>query len=135
MESTNKYRGLLEILGNRNPYSFYALFLFGGICTVLYYFGEVIDFAGWETFRWEVLASSYEIQRLFFLAPIIYAGYVFGVKAAIIVTFLTAGTILAQSIFCSCPDPLIRPAVFCVIACAVGYIIARVHDQSKRIQK
>lgn len=131
--SRRRFNRRLAALGNRNLYSFAFLFLLGGFCTLIYYFGELVDFAGWEALRWDFFYSVHDVQRLLFLAPITYAGYVFGTRAAIIVTILTAGTMLFRAIDISpFPDPILRPAIFCIIAGAVGYLTAIVRLDSEK---
>ena len=71
---------VLAIMRSGNAYSFYGLFVLFGLCALGYYFGELVDFAGWEALRWDFLYGVHDAHRLLFLMPIIYAGYVFGVK-------------------------------------------------------
>jgi PAS domain-containing protein len=104
-----------------------------GFCTLFYYFGELVDFAGWKFLRWEFFYSVHDIHRLLFLAPIIYAGYVFGIKATIIMTIIVLMTFLPRAIFISpFPDPLLRMVLFTIIAGSMGYLTARVREESKR---
>ena len=35
---------------SRKQYTLLFLFVF---CTLFYYFGELVDFAGWEALRWD----------------------------------------------------------------------------------
>lgn len=65
---------------NQNSYKVFILPLLLVFCTLIYYFGELVDFAGLEALRWKFFYSVHDIHRLFFLAPIIYAGYVSRVR-------------------------------------------------------
>lgn len=124
---------ILAVLGGRNSYSFYFLFLLFGCCTLFYYFGELVDFAGWEALRWEFFYGVHDIQRLLFLAPIIYAGYVFGIKATVIITIIAVMAFLPRALFISpFPDPLLRTVLFSVIAGTMGYLIAVTRRESER---
>jgi len=124
---------ILAVLRSRNPYSFYTLFLLWGCCTLFYYFGELVDFAGWEALRWNFFYGVHDIHRLFFLAPIIYAGYVFGVKAAVIITIVAVMTFLPRALFISpFPDPILRTVLFAIIAGVMGYLTATTRRESER---
>lgn len=123
----------LTELGNRDSYKFYILFLLYGFCTLFYYFGELVDLAGWEALRWSFFYTVHDVHRLFFLAPIIYAGYVFGVKAVIIITIVVANTFLPRALFIShYPDPLLRAMLFILFVGALGYLTAITRRQSER---
>jgi len=124
---------IFTILRSGNAYSFYILFLLWGFCALFYYFGELVDFAGWEAVRWSFLYGVHDIHRLLFLAPIIYAGYVFGVKASVIITIVSIMTVLPRALFISpFPDPLLRTIIFTIIAGTLGYLIAVAHRESER---
>ena len=120
-------------LRSRNFRSFYFLFFLFGCCTLFYYFGELVDLAGWEALRWEFFYGVHDIHRLLFLVPIIYAGYVFGVIATVIITIVAIMTFLPRAIFISpFPDPLLRTVLFTIIAGAMGYLTARVRSETER---
>ena len=126
-------QSILVILSKRNAYSFYTLFLLWACCTLFYYFGELADFAGWEVLRWNFFYGVHDIHRLFFLAPIIYAGYVFGVKAAVIITIVAVMTFLPRALFISpFPDPILRTVLFTIIAGVMGYLTATTRRESER---
>ena len=108
---------------------FWHLFVLGVLliyCTLFYYFGELVDLLRLETLRVAFFYDAHDIQRIFFLAPIIYAGYVFGRKVAIIVTLVSALVILLRIVVISdSPDPIWRIITFIIVAFAIGYITAR----------
>lgn len=123
----------LAMLGNRNTFSFYIMVSLWGLCTLFYYFGELVDLAGWEALRWGFFYGVHDVHRLFFLAPITYAGYVFGFRAAVIVTIIAIMTFLPRALFISTfPDPLLRVVIFTLIAGTMSYLAARVRSESER---
>ena len=106
-------------------------------CTLFYYFGTLVDLLKWEALRIDFFYGAHVVQRAFFLAPIIYTGYVFGTRAVIIVTLISALAILPYILVASdSPDPIWRIVTFIFIAGAAGYITARLRrsyfpDQNK----
>jgi len=124
---------VLAVLTSPNSYSFYILFLLLGCCTLFYYFGELVDFADWEALRWNLFYGVHDIHRLLFLAPIIYAGYVFGVKATVIITIVAIMTFLPRALFISpFPDPILRTVLFAIIAGTMGYLTAKARRESQQ---
>ena len=127
------HRKILGLLRSRNAFSFYTLFLMWAVCTLFYYFGELVEFAHWEALRWQFFYSVHDVHRLLFLAPIIYAAYVFGIKATVIITIISLMTFLPRALFISpYPDPLVRMVVFTLIAGIMGYLTAIVRRESER---
>ena len=126
-------RLVLVGLKSRNFFRLYVLGLLLLYCMIFYYFGELVDFFGWEVLRWEFFYSVHDVHRLFFLAPIVYAGYVFGVRATIIITIISAVSFMPRAVFISpYPDPLLRVIIFIVIAGAMGYLTARMRVEYKK---
>ncbi len=124
---------ILGILRSPNAFSFYTLFAMWAVLTLFYYFGELVEFAHWEALRWQFLYSVHDVHRLLFLAPIMYAAYVFGVKATIIITVISLMTFLPRALFISTfPDPLARMLAFILIGGIMGYLTAIVRRESKR---
>ena len=106
------------------------------ICTLFYYFGELVDWAAWEALRREFFYGIHDIHRLLFLAPIIYAGYVGRVKGAIIVTLICFAIFLPRAFFISpFPDPLLRTVLFTVIAGVIGSLTGIVRNKSERCRQ
>jgi hypothetical protein len=105
---------------------FYTSFLLFAFCVLIYYFGELIEFAEWDSLKnITFFFGVHDIHRLFFLAPIMYAGYYFGVRAAIIMTILSVGSFIPRALFLSpYPDPILRTALFSLTAGIVGYLFA-----------
>jgi PAS domain-containing protein len=108
---------------------FYRLYILGLIilyCGLFYYFGEIVDFFGWDTLRWEFFYGVHDIHRLLFLAPILYAAYAFGIRATIIITIISTNIMLPRALFISpYPDPMARMLITIVIEGALGYLTAR----------
>jgi len=126
-------RKILKVLRSRNLYSFYILFALFGFCTLFYYLGELLNVFWWQTLHWDFFYSVHDIHRLLFLAPIIYAGYVFGVRATIIVTIIALMVFIPRALFVSpFPDATLRMIVFGIIEGTMGYLTARVCSETKR---
>ncbi len=135
-KAAQKRRSVLTVLRSRNVYSFYVLFLLLGICILVYYFGELADLAGWESLRLSFFYTVHDVHRLFFLAPILYAAYIFGPKATVIITIIAIMAMLPRALFISpYPDPLLRMALFMIIAGIVGYLAARTHSETEKSRR
>ncbi len=132
-EQTGQHRKIISILSRPNAFSFYTLFLIWAICTLLYYFGELVEFAHWEALHWQFFYGVHDVHRLLFLAPIIYAAYVFGIKATVMVSIISLMVFLPRALFISpFPDPLARMLVFSLITGIMGYLTAVVRRESER---
>jgi len=102
-------------------------------CTLFYYLSELLDLAGWDASRWGFFYGVHDIHRLLFLAPIIYAGFFFGRRAAIVITIIAVGICLPRALFISpFPDPILRPVLFMIIAGSLGYLTAIARNRSER---
>ncbi len=102
-------------------------------CILFYYFGELVDWASWNALRNSFFYSVHDIHRLLFLIPIIYAGYIYGTRATIIVTIIALMTFLPRALFISpYPDPLLRMILFTVISGTMGYLVAMVRRETER---
>jgi len=112
--------------------SFYILLSLFAVCTLLYYFGELVDLAGWTALRWQFFYGVHDVHRLFFLAPIIYAGHCFRVKGAVIITLAAFVAFLPRSLIVSpFPDPMLRIVLFTVVAGFMGSFTGVMHNQSE----
>ncbi len=124
---------LLHELRSHNFRHLYVLGVLLFYSTLFYYFGELVDFFGWDALRWEFFYSVHDIHRLLFLAPIIYAGYFFGARQALIITIISGMIFLPRAFFISpFPDPMARMLVFTLAAGIMGYLTAIVRRESKR---
>ncbi len=120
----------LVILRRRHFYFLISLF---GICTLLYYFGELVDFTSWEALRWGFFYDIHDVQRLLFLIPIIYAGYIYRIRGAMAVTIAAFIVFLPRALFISpFPDPVLRPVLFTIVAGVIGYLTGMVCNQRDR---
>jgi ABC-type spermidine/putrescine transport system permease subunit I len=104
-------------------------------CTLFYYFGELANFLGWGALRWHFFYSVHDFHRLLFLAPIVYAGYFFGVRAAIIITVISVNIFLPRALFISpFPDPLPRTVLFIIIVGVIGYLTGRESERRRYLE-
>jgi len=112
--------------------SFYILLALFGLCTLLYYFGELIDFAGWTALRYEFFYGVHDVHRLLFLAPIIYAGHTYRVKGAVVVTLAALIAFLPRALVVSpFPDPMLRIVLFTIVAGLMGSFTGVIRNQSE----
>jgi len=75
----------------------------------------------------------HDVQRLLFFAPILYAGYVYRVRGAVVVTLAAYIVFLPRALTISpYPDPLLRASLFAVVGGVVGVLTGMVRDQSER---
>ena len=123
----------VSALKSRHFYSVYTTVLLFAYCTLFYYFGELTDYAGWETVRQDFFYGVHDVQRLVFLAPIIYAGYTFRVKGALVVTAAAFLAFLPRALIVSpYPDPLLRTGLFTAVAVCIGVLTGMVHNESEK---
>jgi PAS domain-containing protein len=105
-------------------------------CTLFYYFGELVDLAGWDALRWDFFYSVHDVHRLLFLIPIIYAGYTARVKGALIVTLGAFAVFLPRAFLISpYPDPLLRMVLFTIIAGVIGFLIGVIRSRSEQCRQ
>jgi len=117
----------------RKSHRLFILPLLLVLCTLFYYFGELVDWATWNALRNTFFYGIHDIHRLLFLAPIIYAGYFGRVKGAIIVTLVTFVIFLPRAFFISpFPDPLLRMVLFTIIAGAIGILTGIISNESEK---
>lgn len=101
------------------------------ICILFYYFGEIVDIAGWTALRWDFFYTVHDLHRLLFLAPIIYASYSFRVKGVGIATFASFVIFLPRALFISpFPDSIIRMMLFTIIAGIMGILVGITRNQA-----
>ena len=118
---------------NRSTFKLVLLPIMLILCTLFYYFGELVQWAAWDSLRNEFFYSVHDIHRLFFLAPIIYAGYFGRVKGAIIVTLASLAIFFPRALFVSpYPDPLLRMLLFVIIAGVIGSLTGIIRNQSEK---
>ena len=121
------------MLRGHNFYSFCILLLLFGICTFLYYFDALVDFAGWEALRWNFFYTVHDTHRLFFIVPIVYAGHSFRVKGALIVTLAALIVFLPRAFIISpFPDPMLRIVLFTIVAGVIGCFTGVIRNEFER---
>ena len=104
-------------------------------CTLFYYFGELADWATWDSLRREFFYGVHDIHRLLFLIPITYAGYTARIKGAIIVTLVAFMIFLPRAFFISpYPDPLLRMLLFVIFAGVIGCLVGTIRNQTIKSQ-
>jgi hypothetical protein len=105
------------------------------VCSLIYYFGELINWAAWEPLRRDFFYGIHDVHRLFFLVPIVYAGYCGRVRGALIVTLISFLIFLPRAFFISpYPDALLRMSLFTVFAGVVGGLIGQLRNACQRCQ-
>ncbi|MFC2044777.1 hypothetical protein ACFLT8_06280 [Chloroflexota bacterium] len=105
------------------------------ICTLFYYFGELVEWAAWDILRSNFFYGVHDIHRLLFLAPIIYAGYTARVKGALIVTMVAFTVFLPRGFFISpYPDPLLRMFLFVIFAGAISCLVGIIRNEVMKSQ-
>jgi len=131
-DTTSFRRAALTVLRNRNFHRVFLTFLFTHYA-LLYYFGEVIDLAGLEILRREFFFGIHDIHRLFFLIPIVYAGYCFRVRGAVITTLAAFIVFLPRALFISpFTDALFRMVLFTLIAGTTGVLTGIARNEYER---
>jgi DNA-binding winged helix-turn-helix (wHTH) protein len=115
------------VFSRRNVHHFVVIVLLFIICTLFYYFGELIDFANWSALRWQFFYDVHDVQRFLFLIPIIYAGYFFGVKVMLTVTGCSLIAFLPRAMFISpFPNAMIRAMSFIIFFSAFNTFIMKI---------
>jgi len=133
VEEGTYYRRALAVLRSRNFFSIFTLFILFWICTILYYFGELVDYAGWESLHADFFYGVHDVHRIFFLAPIIYAGYVFRIRGALITTAAAFAVFLPRAFIISpFPDPILRVVFFTIVAGIISSLIGKARNEAER---
>ena len=64
-------RGEMSRPNFRDKHLYILIALFAA-CTLIYYFGELVNFFGWEALRWNIWYTVHDPDRMLFLFPILY---------------------------------------------------------------
>jgi signal transduction histidine kinase len=121
------------VLRARSFYIFYFMLTLFGICTLFYYMGELVDFVGWTSLRWDFFYNVHDVHRILFLIPIIYAAYFYRIRGALLVTIAAFIVFLPRALFISdYPDPLLRAALFTIVAGFVGVLIGTIRNETEQ---
>ncbi|OGO21545.1 MAG: hypothetical protein A2144_06955 [Chloroflexi bacterium RBG_16_50_9] len=132
--------GLLKqgIIAGSNRSGIYKPFILPGlliVCTIFYYFGELVEWAAWDALRASFFYGVHDVHRLLFLVPITYAGYNARIKGAVIVTLVSLIIFLPRAFFISpYPDAFLRMFIFTVFAGTLGGLTGMVHNHMERSQ-
>ena len=114
----------------------FILLLLMIVCSLIYYFGELADWASWEPLRRSFFYGIHDVHRLLFLAPIVYAGYTARIKGAVIITLISFIIFLPRAFFISpYPDPLLRMILFTVFAGVIGVLVGSIRNQAAKYRK
>jgi uncharacterized membrane protein len=88
--------------------------------------GEIVNI------RWAILYTVHDFHRMLFFAPIVYAAYVFGTKATLIISLLTMAVFIPRLWWISpYPDPTFRAIFFCLVSSGIGYLIANLRKNER----
>ena len=121
---------------NKVKFRLFVMPLLLVLCTLFYYFGELVEWAAWDVLRSNFFYSVHDMHRLLFLIPIVYAGYTGRVKGALIVTMIALIAFLPRAFFISpYPDPLLRMLLFVIFAGVIGVLVGVIRNQSVRFQR
>jgi PAS domain S-box-containing protein len=129
---TSYYRAASSSVKSHHPSSFCILFLLICICTLLYYFGELVDFASWTFLGWGLFYTHHDLLQLLFLIPIIFSGYIFGLKWGIFITIVCFVVFLPGALSNSAsPATVVRSVVFILFAGTISSLIGIIRENSK----
>ena len=104
-----------------------------GLCTLLYYFGELIDFAGWTALQRDFFYGVHDVQRVLFILPIAYAAHQFRIKGSLIVTVAAFAVFMPRALMVSpFGDPILRPVLFALVAGVFGTFVAVIRNEAER---
>jgi len=121
------------LLRDRHFYILLALF---AVCTVFYYFGEIVNLFAWETLRWAFFYTVHDPHRMLFLVPILYASYYYRLRGAILANSAALLIFLPRAFFISpYPDATFRMIIFVVVAIVLSMLAAALfNERDKRIK-
>jgi PAS domain S-box-containing protein len=94
-------------------------------CTLIYYFGELVNYFGWQTLHWEIWYTVHDPHRILFLIPILYCTYYFGMAGALTSNVVALLVFLPRALFISpFPDPVLRMIVFVVSSIILSTVLS-----------
>jgi len=125
---------------------FYILLALFITCTIIYYFGELVNFFGWEAVRWNIWYTVHDPHRILFLVPILYCSYYYGLRGALISNVIALLIFLPRALFISpYPDPTLRMLAFIISSTILSTFTAlmlthrdkrlKSHDQVRPVTK
>ena len=108
----------------RNPHLWYVIVMMIA-CSIFYYLDSIIGFIGWPCPQWTIFDMPYDLHRLLFLIPVLYAAYIFRVRGVIAVALISMLIFLPRALFISpYPQALLRPVVFFISISAMGVLLS-----------
>ena len=132
-ESTVRRKTALDILQTRSFYLSWGLLSLFALCCLFYYFGELLDLTGWESLHLDFFYGVHDVHRLLFLIPIVYAGYFYRVRGALIVAIAALLVCMPRALSVSpYPDALLRMVLFAIAAAVIGLLTGVVRNGSER---
>ena len=118
----------------RNPHTWYITAIVIG-CSIFYYLGTIIALTGWGVPRWGVLYTVYDLHRLLFVIPVLYAAYIFRVRGVIVAVLISMAIVVPRAMFISpYPQPLVRSLVFIGAFGIVGTLLALLLDNLAKVE-
>jgi len=116
----------LVTLKTRHFYHLYILGLLLCYCIIFYYFGELVDLFKWETLRRQIFYDAHHVQRIAFLAPVIYSCYVFGAKTGFVIALVSLASVLPRAIFLLTSGELMWTLFFAVVVIIIPWLAAEI---------
>jgi len=122
-----------HIFGDKHFYILLALFI---VCTVFYYFGELVNLFAWEALRWDIFYTVHDPHRMLFLVPILYSSYYYRLRGAILANVISLLIFLPRAFSISLyPDPTLRMVAFVIVAIVLSMLAAAIfNERDKRIK-
>lgn len=100
------------------------------VCGLIYYSGELVKGGVTDGYGSGLYYTVHDMHRLLFLIPVLYAGFTLRIRGALIVSAITTFILLPRALILSpYPDPVLRMAVFIVIAASTGIVTGVLRNQ------
>ncbi|MDD5648512.1 MAG: hypothetical protein PHY03_06225, partial [Dehalococcoidia bacterium] len=116
----------------KHLYILLALFI---ACTIIYYFGDLIDYFGWDTIRWDIWYTVHDPHRILFLIPILYCTYYYGLLGSLLANVSALLIFLPRALFISpYPDPALRMVIFVIFSTILSALMSLIliHRNKRR---
>ncbi len=121
------------IFRDKHFYILLALFI---VCTIFYYFGELVILFGWGALHWEIFYTVHDLHRMLFLVPILYSSYYYRLRGALLANVISLLIFLPRAFFISpYPDATLRMVAFVVIAAILSALTVLIFNQRDKLHK
>jgi len=121
------------IFKDKHFYILLALFI---VCTIFYYFGELVILFGWGALHWEIFYTVHDLHRMLFLVPILYSSYYYRLRGALLANVISLLIFLPRAFFVSpYPDATLRMVAFVVIAAILSTLTVLTFNQRDKLHK